>query len=451
MLTKPIRGCRSQFERGRAGNVCACPAQPCKAARKFDAAADFRIILDREKESARRGEYESTMNWLWQGFYHAALMGWETFWALVLGFAISAALQVFVSKARMGQLFGRADLRSMALATGFGAASSSCSYAAAAAARSAFAQGAALIPALAFMFASTNLVIELGAVLWLLLGWRFVLAEVIGSVVLVALMWALARLFFPRDLESSAREQAEKAGEDDAGGCCHGHGSNGHDEHEHDHTTHGPGEGSRWQRLGSAFVMDWQMLWKEIVLGFLIAGYLSVLVPEGWWKALFLDHGPGWLRLVENAFVGPLIAMVSFVCSVGNLPLANLLWSDGISFGGVLSFIYADLLIIPLLLIYRKSFGTRAALRIAAVLFLSMVGAGIIVDLLFSVCGWLPTGPRPPNAMAHMHFQWNYTTWLDGLALPVAAALWRLHCRDAAGEAGPHVPADTAARHQAHH
>ena len=391
------------------------------------------------------------MNWLWQGFYQAALMGWETFWALVLGFAISAALQVFVSKARMGQLFGRTDLRSMALATGFGAASSSCSYAAAAAARSAFAQGAALVPALAFMFASTNLVIELGAVLWLLLGWRFLLAEVIGSVVLIALLWALARLVFPRDLESSARDQADRTSEDEAGGCCHGHGSGGHDEHAHGHETPSQSLRSRWQRLGSAFVMDWQMLWKEIVLGFLIAGYLSVIVPEGWWKALFLASGPGWLRLLENAFVGPLIAMASFVCSVGNLPLANLLWSDGISFGGVLSFIYADLLIIPLLLIYRKSFGTRAALYIAAVLFLSMAGAGIVVDLIFSACGWLPTGPRPPSAMEHMHFQWNYTTWLDGLALPVAGTLWWLHSRGVSAEAGQPVSLGEAAQPQTHH
>ena len=404
-------------------------------------------MIDREKESARRCEYESTMNWLWQGFYHAALMGWETFWALVLGFAISAALQVFVSKAQMGRLFGHTNLRSMALATGFGAASSSCSYAAAAAARSAFTQGAALIPALAFMFASTNLVIELGAVLWLLLGWRFVLAEVIGSVVLIGLMWALARLVFPRDLESSARDQAERASTDSEDGCCHG--SGGHEDHTAE--APGPSQESRWHRLASAFVMDWHMLWKEIVVGFLIAGYLSVVVPEGWWKALFLASGPGWLRLVENAFVGPLIAIGSFVCSVGNLPLANLLWSDGISFGGVISFIYADLLIIPLLLIYRKSFGTRSAVYIAVVLFLAMVGAGIVVDLIFSVCGWLPTGPRPPNAMQHMHFQWNYTTWLDFLALPVAATLWWLHSRGASGQDGRRVSQGEAAHYQPHH
>ena len=380
------------------------------------------------------------MNWLREGFYHAALMGWEPFWALVLGFTISAALQVFVSKARMTELFGRTGLRSMTLATGFGAASSSCSYAAAAAARSAFMQGAALIPSLAFMFASTNLVFELGAVLWLLLGWRFLLAEVIGSFVLIRLMWALAGRVFPRGGYPSAGAGAERMDGDEGGGCCH----------EHGHETHGQSPGSRWQRLGSAFVMDWQMLWKEIVIGFLIAGYLSVVVPEGWWKALFLASGPGWLRLVENAFVGPLIAMASFVCSVGNLPLASVLWSDGISFGGVISFIYADLLIVPLLVIYRKSYGVRSAAYITAVLFCSMVGAGIIVDLIFSACGWLPTGPRPPGAMQNMRLQWNYTSVLDLIALPFAALLWWLHSRGNSGEVEPPVPRLDGAHHQHH-
>lgn len=363
------------------------------------------------------------MNWLWESLREALLMGWETLWALVFGFAVSAALQVFVSRDRMARSFGRTSLRSMALATGFGAASSSCSYAAAAAGRSAFVQGAALLPALAFMFASTNLVIELGAVLWVLMGWRFVLAEVIGAIVLIGLMWALARLVLPKDLEAHAREHAEAAtGGHDGDDCCH------HDDHGHGHGQDGDNAG-RWQRLAGAFVMDWQMLWKEIAIGFLIAGFLSALVPGTWWRALFLEGGPAWLQRVENAFVGPLIAVASFVCSVGNIPLANLLWSGGISFGGVLSFIYADLLILPLLLIYRKYFGTRTAVYIAAIFFVSMVGAGIVVDRLFEVFGWLPTGPRPPAAMAHMHFAWNYTTWLDLAAMAGGAVLVGLHLR----------------------
>ena len=369
-------------------------------------------------------------------------MGWETLWALVFGFAVSAALQVFVSRNSMARYFGRTNLRSMTLATGLGAASSSCSYAAAAAGRSAFTQGAALLPALAFMFASTNLVIELGAVLWLLMGWRFVLAEVIGSLVLIGLTWGLARLVFPRDLEAKAREHAEAAtgrhGDGNGDDCCH--------HHEHHHAADDGGSTGRWQRMAGAFVMDWQMLWKEIAVGFLIAGFLSALVPGQWWRVLFLEGGPGWLQRIENAFVGPLIAVASFVCSVGNIPLANLLWSGGISFGGVLSFIYADLLIIPLLLIYRKYFGARAAGYIAGVFFVSMAGAGGLVDLLFEAVGWLPTGPRPPAAMTHMHFAWNYTTWLDLAALVLGGTLVALHLRSRRGAA----EGQGHAQHEAH-
>ena len=364
------------------------------------------------------------MHIFWMGAYHAAIMAWETFWALVLGFGISAALQVFVRKDQMSRLFGRTSLRSVGLAMGFGAASSSCSYAAAAAARSAFRQGAAFIPALAFMFASTNLVIELGAVLWLLMGWRFVLAEVVGAFVLVALLWMLARLFLPAGLEQEAREHA---GGDDEGGCCHQ--GDGDGEHAHAH-VHGTGPGNdRWGRLSEAFVMDWQMLWKEIVVGFLIAGFLMVLVPVAGWKALFLQGGPGWLRLVENAAVGPLIAVASFVCSVGNIPLASVLWSGGISFGGVISFIYADLLIIPLIFIYRKYYGGRAASYLSAIFYVAMAGAGIIVDLLFGALHLIPTGSRPPSVVAQAHFAWNYTSWLDLIALGVGALLWWRHLR----------------------
>ena len=380
------------------------------------------------------------MNWFWHGLYHAAVMAWETLWALVLGFGVSAALQVFVSKEQMGRAFGRTTLRSMALATGFGAASSSCSYAAAAAARSAFKQGAALIPALAFMFASTNLVIELGAVLWLLMGWRFVLAEAVGSFVLIGLLWALARIIFPRDLEQQARRQIDA--DEDEGGCCH-HGG----DRAHGHVMEN-GPSGKWRQMADAFVMDWQMLWKEIALGFLIAGFLAAIVPDGWWKALFLTGGPAWLRLIENAVVGPLIAVVSFVCSVGNIPLASLLWSDGISFGGVISFLYADLIIIPLVLIYRKYYGNRPALYLTLVFLLSMIGAGIIVDLMFGALGLIPGGPRPPSALMQEHFAWDYTTWLDLAALLAGAMLVspRFRHSPARSEAPMHDPSHVHVR-----
>ncbi len=369
------------------------------------------------------------MNWLWEGARYALIMTWETCWALVLGFLVSAALQVFVSKERMGRLFGRTNARSILLATGLGAASSSCSYAAAAGAKSAFKQGAALVPALAFMFASTNLVIELGAVLWLLLGWRFVLAEVVGAFVLIALVWALSKLLFPRGLEDEARRRVTEADQDHDD--CHHRADPADDSCGH-YPTHAaappdaPDPARRWRALADAFVMDWQMLWKEIVVGFLIAGYLMALVPADAWQALFLRGGPGWLRVIESSLVGPLIAVASFVCSVGNVPLASVLWSGGISFGGVISFIYADLLIIPLIFIYRKYYGGRTAAYLTAVFYLAMSGSGIVVDLLFTALGLVPDGPRPPSMVKHMHVTWNYTTWFDLAALVVAAVLgWR--------------------------
>lgn len=393
------------------------------------------------------------MNWLWDGFRFTLLMTWETFWALVLGFTVSGAIQVFVSKKQMGRLFGQANLRSVALATGLGAASSSCSYAAAAGARSAFKQGAALIPALAFMFASTNLVVELGAVLWLLMGWRFLLAEVVGAFVLIGLVWGLARLVFPRDLEREARRQVEQTDETGGGEHCYGHAAPAADDDcGHDQASHAAGKGptGRWTALASAFVMDWQMLWKEIAVGFLIAGFLMALVPIHAWQMLFLQGGPGEVRLIESALVGPLIAVASFVCSVGNLPLASVLWSGGISFGGVVSFIYADLLIVPLILIYRKYFGTRTAAYITGIFYFAMAGAGIIVDLLFTALGLVPQGPRPPAMVEHACFAWNYTTWLDLAALGLVTVLGWLHRKSSFEGHAAGAAASAACEHDDH-
>ena len=356
------------------------------------------------------------MSWLLQSLYESAAMFWEVLWALVLGFGISAALQVFVSKDRMTREFGKTNLRSVALATAFGGASSSCSYAAAAAAGTAFKKGAGLVPTLAFMFASTNLVFELGIVLWLLMGWRFVLAEFVGAFVLIAVMWLLVRLTLPKGLEQEARDHEEI---DAHAGCGHDHSGMGHGE-----------QGGNLRAVAEAFAMDWGMMWKEMAIGFVIAGLLAVLVPSEAWRAIFLTHsGSPALRLAENGVVGPLIAVASFVCSIGNVPLASLLWSGGISFGGVISFIYADLIIVPLIIIYGKYYGRRAAIYITLVLFVSMVIAGVTVDSLFSLLHLVPTGPRPASAISHARFEWNYTTWLDIAALAAAGFLAFTHSR----------------------
>ena len=386
---------------------------------------------------ARNGDHGGEMDWLWLSLYHAFAMLWATFWALVLGFTISGVLQVFVSKEQMSRAFGRTNLKSVAIATGLGAASSSCSYAAVAAARSAIQQGAGLVPALAFMFASTNLVIELGAILWVLMGWQFVLAEIVGAFLLIILMWFLIRLFLPQNIEIEIRARMMKQ---EAQLHCHSDHSQAElaatsqsaSGHEHAHHRSGPGteqKNGRWTWVAHSFVTDWSMLWKEILGGFLIAGVLATLVPHDWWQALFLQSGPAVVRLIENALVGPIIAVVSFVCSVGNIPLASLLWAHGISFGGVISFIYADLLVIPILVIYAKYYGVRAAAWITGIFYVAMVLAGIIVDLVFTALGLIPQGPRPPSAIEHAHIIWNYTSWLDLIALIFAAWLLILHFR----------------------
>ena len=355
--------------------------------------------------------------------YGALLMLWETFWALAFGFGMSAFLQVFVRHESITQQFGKTNLRSVGLATFLGAVSSSCSYAAAAATRTAFKKGANLVPSLAFMFASTNLVLELGCVLWIFLGWRFVLAEGVGSLVLIGLMWALVSLTLPRGLVQQARTHGEKDKEE--GGCCHGHDHSAHAHHTPKTLSSKLRDPQTWTAVADAFVMDVSMMWKEILIGFLIAGFLMAVVPHHWWQVLFLsNNAPFFLRVVENCVVGVLIAVASFICSVGNIPLASLLWSGGIGFGGVISFIYADLVILPLIVLYRKYYGAKMAAYITAILFVSMVGAGIIVDLLFTALGLVPTGPRPPSVMQESTFQWNYTTWLDLVVFIALTALF---------------------------
>src|SRR5436190_5362976 len=397
------------------------------------------MVLERQARSSDG----HAMAWLWRSLYHALAMLWATFWALVLGFTISGVLQVFVSKAQMSRAFGQTNLKSVSLAMGLRAASSSCSYAAVPAARSAIQQGAALIPALAFMFASTNLVIELGAVLWVLMGWQFVLAEILGAFVLIAIMWLLIRLFLPKNLEDEMRIRVQEKIQS-SNRCRHEHehapSSNAGAASEQEFAAANPSVGghemSKWTRVARAFVMDWSMLWKEILGGFLIAGFLATLMLHGWWEALFLQSGPPVVRLIENALVGPIIAMLSFVCSVGNIPLANLLWSHGISFGGVISFIYADLIVIPIIIIYAKYYGVRAAAWITGIIYASMVLAGIIVDLVFGSLGLIPKSARPPSAIEHAHIIWNYTSGLDLCAVVFAAWLLFLHFKARGKESG---------------
>ncbi|MGH2885484.1 MAG: permease [Solirubrobacteraceae bacterium] len=355
---------------------------------------------------------------VWHGLRDSFLMAWEVWWALVLGFTISAIVQAWVPRERIEQLMSGSRPRSVAWATGLGGASSSCSYAAVAIAKSLFQKGAGAAPALAFQFASTNLVWELGLVLWLLIGWQFTLAEYIGGIVMIVLMTVLLRAFVDRRLEQEAREHAQRA---DAG-------------HQH----HPAGEELPWRERVSSlrgwsdvahnFRGDWQMLWKEVSIGFLLAGFIAQL-GNGFFEKLFITTAPAPLPAIENVIVGPIIAVLSFVCSVGNVQLAAVLWSGGISFGGVLAFLFADLIVIPILLIYRKYYGRRFAVRITVLMFVTMVIAALIVDGIFSALGLIPAGPRPTRADIFSQVQLNYKLALNVLGLMIFAALFWLTAR----------------------
>jgi len=338
-------------------------------------------------------------------------MFWKTGWSLVLGFFISAVLQAVVSKGRMREALGREGVKEIALATILGAASSSCSYASAAISRTLFKKGAALIPSLAFLFASTNLVIELGIILYLLLGWQFMLGEWIGGVVLIVIMSVLVRLTYPQRLVEKARQHPEAA----AG-------------HEHGEMT-APGEtlGEKLRHpetrilVAQNFVMDWSMLWKDLLLGFLIAGILSAFVPDSFWQTIFLHNTSEWVRAPANALLGPLVAVITFVCSIGNVPMAAVLWGAGVSFGGVLAFLYADLIVIPLLDVYRRYYGWKMAAYIGVIFYITMAAAALIMDGAFNLLGWIP--PQKTDIHAAMtHFALDYTFWLNLVFLALAIA-----------------------------
>ena len=343
-------------------------------------------------------------------------MTWEILWALILGFFLSAVVQAVVSKREITRLLPDDSPRTLAIASGLGAASSSCSYAAVALARSIFRKGANFTAAMAFQFASTNLVIELGIILALLMGWRFTLAEFVGGPIMIVLMALLFRaLLTPRLLEM-ARRQAEH----NLRGSMEGHA-------EMDMSVTG---GSVWSRITSprgftaishSYWMEWAAVYRDIFGGLLIAGAIAAWVPNHFWQGFFLVHHP-LLAKLWGPLIGPLVAMLSFVCSIGNVPLAAVLWNGGISFGGVIAFIYADLIILPILNINRKYYGRKMSVFLLGTFYATMVGAGLIVELLFGVLGLAPHGPRHAEVV-EASVRFNYTTVLNILFLVLAGVL----------------------------
>ena len=344
-------------------------------------------------------------------FREAFFMFWVTLWALVLGFGISGAVQAFVTRSEMEKRLGRRGPREITRATLFGAASASGSYAASAMAKTLFQRGADFVNSMVFMFASTNLVIELGIVLWVLMGWQFALAEFVGGVIMIVLFVLLARVALRRRETEAARASVGD------GGHVHGGGTSRESWRERVKSPAG------WADAASYTFADAKMLRKEMAAGYLVAGFLAVLVPVSVWNDIFLT-GHGFWTSLQNVIVGPFIAIISFVCSIGNVPLAAALWHGGISFGGVISFIFADLITLPLLLIYRRYYGRHMMLKLLATFWIVMSAAGLIVEYLFRALGIEPT--ERPAVVAPTEFSWNYTTFLNIVFLFVLAGLWWL-------------------------
>ena len=348
----------------------------------------------------------------------AFFMFWDILWPLALGFLLSAVVQAVVSRGAVVRALGRPDFKGFAFACGFGAASSSCSYAAVALARSLFRKGADFSNAMIFEFASTNLVIELGLILLILLGWQFLAAELAGGLLMAVILWILFKVTLRKRLVEDARRQAEMGV---VGSTMEGHA-------EMDMSVGGPFlkrllSPQAFTAVSHYFFGDLYSIYVDLGLGLLIAGALAAWVPDSFWRAFFFTSQPG-VNLFWGPLVGPLLSMISFVCSVGNVPLAVVLWNGGISFGGVISFIFADLIILPILNIYRKYYGRRMSLYLLAVSYVAMALAGFLIGVAFNLLGISP---------AHVHVSalqvgpsWNYTTFLNiAFLLVIAVLLWR--------------------------
>ncbi|MFJ5154909.1 permease [Streptomyces sp. NPDC088353] len=349
-------------------------------------------------------------------------MTWEITWALILGFALSAVVQAVVRKSTVVALLGDDRPRTLAVAAGLGVASSSCSYAAVALARSLFRKGADFTAAMAFEIASTNLVVELGVILALLMGWQFTAAEFVGGPVMIVLLAVLFRLLLRERLLRQAREQAERG----LAGSMEGHAAMDMSVRREGSFTRRLVSREGFTAVSHVFGMEWAAILRDLVVGLLIAGAVAAWVPDSFWRTFFFDGHPLAAKL-WGPVVGPLVAIASFVCSIGNVPLAVVLWKGGISFGGVVAFIFADLLILPILNIYRKYYGARMAAFLLGTFYLAMVVAGYVVEFVFGGLGLVPDQADARLPMEGI--RWNYTTWLNIAFLLLAALLlvrfWR--------------------------
>jgi uncharacterized membrane protein YraQ (UPF0718 family) len=341
---------------------------------------------------------------------------WKAGWAFVLGYAVSAMIQAFVPKGRLTPFLGKSDFRSISLATAFGAASSSCSFAALAAARALIMKGAHFVAAVAFMFASTNLVIELGILILIFLGWQFLVAEIMGGLILIAISSILIRFTYPRAWISDARQLVEEGTDDE---------DDDFDWQQRLRSANG------WNLVGHRFVSDWQMVWREILIGFTVAGFVAVLIPASAWEAIFLIDAvgtiPDWLIAVQNAIVAPFVAAATFIGSMGNIPLATVLDNNGVLFAGIMGFIYSDLMVPPLVMINAKYYGWRVALYIAGIMLISIVLTALLMHVSFTALGIVPEGGREIGEVTR--FALDYTFYLNIVFVIVAGTMVWLNRR----------------------
>ena len=346
------------------------------------------------------------VEWLTRALWMSFTMLWDIFWGLSFGFILSAAIDVAVSKEEMATLLPDTRPRSVATAMLLGAASSSCSYAAVAMTRSAIRKGANFVAAMAFQFAATNLVLELGVLMWVLMAWQFAAAEFIGAPIMIVVLLLLFKGF----VSNRSIQEATRIAEKDGVGAMEGHAAMATMQKEGSWKDRITSRGG-WIEISHYYVMNWQMLWRDIGVGVLVAGALGAWVPSSLWQTIFMTHDPVTAR-IWGAFVGPLIALASFTCSVGNVPLAAVLWNGGISFGGVAGFIYGDLIIPPILNIYRKYYGAKMSLKMGMLFYVAMVCAALAIEALFGLAGLVPTAHRA-SIMTEQTISLNYTSVLN--------------------------------------
>ncbi|RUO48341.1 permease [Pseudidiomarina donghaiensis] len=349
---------------------------------------------------------------------------WMALWAFVLGYFISSLIQVLITKQRMRSAMGTNSLKSISLGTFFGFISSSCSFAALSTTRALFNKGAAFSASMAFMLASTNLVIELGFVISIFLGWQFVVGEYVGGLLLILFVWLFITLTNPTKLIESARE------------------SDSDDSQQQETTLSDLLSKDTWQKVSQKYVMEWQMVWQDILIGFTIAGVVSAFVPSAFFEWLFLGVGSnqevGFVSLLQQAVVGPIAAFFTFIGSMGNIPLAAILYGEGVAFAGVMAFIFSDLIVLPVLKINARYYGWKMALYIALMLFVCLVAASLLMHYGLLAFDLLPNASNWSSPAEQEFFQLNYGLVLNGLFLAVSAVLMILWSRSKSDDHSHH-------------